>query len=209
MAPANPSSPLTQIGRWHDVLVHQRRVRVLARMLAAWIPPSSKVLDIGCGDGTVGSLIAGFSPGISIEGVEVAARPSCRIPCREFDGSSLPCADGAFDLCVLVDVLHHTADVRSLLREAARASRRHVLIKDHLDENGLDRATLRLMDWVGNRPHGVVLPYNYQSRAEWQSHFAACGLREVNSTSNIPLYPAPFSWVFGRKLHFIALLEKA
>jgi hypothetical protein len=30
----------------------------------------------------------------------------------------------------------------------------------------------------------------------------------VNVTQKIPIYPAPFSWVFGRNLHFIALLRK-
>jgi hypothetical protein len=64
------------------------------------------------------------------------------------------------------------------------------------------------MDWVGNRPHGVVLPYNYLSEKEWQKLYADAGLKEARVERSIPLYPAPFSWIFGRKLHFIALLKK-
>jgi len=65
---------------------------------------------------------------------------------------------GRLARCVPVrDVLHHTQDPAVLLREAVRVSRSFVLLKDHLDENILDDVTLRLMDWVGNRPHGVVL----------------------------------------------------
>jgi len=207
--PAEKTLPvLSLLRRGHGVLVHRRRVRVLAALLGSWIPPNSRVLDIGCGDGAIGRLIAEHRPDIAIQGAEFSARPGCRIPCSAFDGSALPFAPGTFDVCLLTDVLHHTPDVRALLREAARASRRYVLVKDHARESAMDGIILRLMDWVGNRPHGVRLPYNYQSRAQWQEHFAACALREVNCTSRIPLYPPPFSWIFGRGLHFVALLEK-
>jgi len=46
---------------------------------------------------------------------------------------------------------------------------------------------------VGNRPHGVRLPYNYQSRKEWEASFANCGLSIAQWTSEVPLYPFPFS----------------
>jgi SAM-dependent methyltransferase len=143
-----------------------------------------------------------------VQGVEVLIRPGCKIECHTFDGHTLPFPDNSVDVCLLVDVLHHTSDVRVLLKEAARVTRASILLKDHLSENALDHATLRLMDWVGNRPHGVTLPYNYQSRAEWQVHFAATGLETVAFTSDLPLYPAPFSAIVGRKLHFIAALVK-
>lgn len=196
------------LGRWHNVFVHQRRVRVLAEMLAERIPPPCKVLDIGCGDGTIGQLIAERRPGLAVEGVEVAPRPGCKIPCAPFDGKMLPFPSDSFDACLLVDVLHHTTDVAALLCEAARVSRRLVLLKDHASEGSLDAATLGFMDWVGNRPHGVGLTYNYQSRSQWKQHFEACHLRELSCEFEIPLYPAPFSWIVGRKLHFISVLEK-
>ena len=205
---SRPSWLLSWIGRWHQAFVFERRTRVLAEMLAVQIPQRASVLDFGCGDGTIGSLIAQLRPDISIQGVEFLVRPECKIECRAFDGVSLPFPDAAFDVCLFVDVLHHTADPSILLREAVRVSRSHVLLKDHLDENFLDDATLRFMDWVGNRPHGVVLTYNYQSRREWEAHFAACGLVEASWTTRVPLYPAPFSFLVGRGLHFVSLLRK-
>lgn len=183
-------------------------MRVLAEVLSAQIPQDASVLDVGCGDGTIASLIAELRPDISIEGVEFAVRPICRIPCTAFDGAKLPFADQAFDGCLFVDVLHHTDDARVLLREAARVSRSFVLIKDHLCESALDNATLRFMDWIGNRPHGVRLPYNYASRRDWTRHFTDCGLAESAWTTKVPLYSAPFSLVVGRGLHFVTLLRK-
>src|SRR5580704_18192551 len=95
--PSRPLSwPLSWIGRWHQAFIFQRRTRVLAEALAAQIPRNASVLDIGCGDGTIASLIARHRPDISIQGVEFLARPECKIECRAFDGVSLPFADTSF-----------------------------------------------------------------------------------------------------------------
>src|SRR5258706_206179 len=202
------SRPLSWMGSWHRAFVFERRAPVLAEMLAAQIPQRASVLDIGCGDGSIGSLIAQLRPDISIQGVEFMVRPGCKIACRAFDGNSLPFQDRLFDVCLFVDVLHHTQDPSVLLREAARVSRSFVLIKDHLDENAIDNLTLRFMDWVGNRPHGVVLTYNYQSRSKWTEYFAKCRLAETTWTTEVPLYPRPVSFLAGRSLHFVSLLKK-
>lgn len=199
---------LSWISRLHHAFVFQRRMRALAELLAAQIPKGASVLDVGCGDGSIAGRIAELRPDISIQGVEFLVRPECKIECCSFDGLTLPYPDGSFDLCVFVDVLHHTQDPAILLREAVRVTRDFVLLKDHLDENFLDDITLRFMDWVGNRPHGVVLTYNYQSRKQWAAYFSACGLKEENWIGDVPLYPWPFSLVAGRGLHFISLLKK-
>lgn len=207
-ATSQGSWPLIWISRLHHAFVFHRRTRVLAELLAAQIPQGASVLDVGCGDGTIASRIAELRPDISIQGVEFLVRPECKIACRSFDGRTIPYPDASFDICLFVDVLHHTQDPAILLREAVRVTRDFVLLKDHLDENFLDDTTLRFMDWVGNRPHGVVLTYNYQSRKQWAAHFSSCGLLEENWNGALPLYPWPCSLLVGRGLHFISLLKK-
>ena len=189
-------------------MVFDRRVRVLGECLAAQVPPGSSLLDIGCGDGTIASLVASAVHTSQVSGLEIVQRTSCSIPCRVFDGTRMPFLDSSFDVCMFVDVLHHTNQIREVLAEAARVSRRFLLIKDHLCESSLDFRTLKFMDWIGNCPHGVVLPNNYQSRKQWDAYFAGAGLRLKKWQGQIPLYPFPFSGIFGRTLHFIALLEK-
>jgi len=202
------SRVVSLVGRWHQSLVFGRRARVLSETLAAEIPGNSSVLDIGCGDGSIASLIQSAVPGVQITGIETSQRPACRIPCHPFDGTHIPFPDRAFDICMFVDVLHHTNSLREILAEAARVSRRFILIKDHLCENAFDFRTLQFMDWVGNRAHGVVLPYNYQSKAQWLTLFEDSGLTVRSWNRALRLYPAPFNLVFGRNLHFSALLEK-
>ncbi len=172
------------------------------------LAPRSRLLDVGCGDGRLGALLRDAVPGLDVQGLEVLPRPDCAVPCKTFDGIHLPFADGSVDCCLFVDVLHHTTDPLPLLRDACRASSRFLLIKDHLAENALDHATLRFIDRVGNGPHGVALPYNYFSRTEWQELYAQLGLTIVRTDGALPLYPFPFSALFGRNLHFIALLKK-
>jgi len=194
------------VGVLHETLVVSRRVRVLADHLAALLPRNAKVLDVGCGDGTIDRLIAQQSPGISIEGIDVLVRPDAKIPVRGFDGIHIPYPDASFDAVMFVDVLHHVDDPLLLLQEAMRVGR-SVVIKDHLREGFLAGATLRFMDWVGNAHHGVALPYNYWSKAEWDAALDAVGLKPVEIKHSLGLYPAPASWIFERGLHFIGRFE--
>jgi SAM-dependent methyltransferase len=206
------SKPFSLLGHVHRRAVFGRRVRVLAELLATRIPEGASVLDIGCGDGSIAKLVTSYNPSVTMQGIEFAPRGNCMIECKAFDGSSIPYSAASFDVCLFVDVLHHVRDSRGierLLSEACRVSRRYVLIKDHLCENSFDFKTLQFMDWVGNRPHGVILPYNYQSRAHWDKHFSVPGLKVKEWQTDIPLYPFPFSALFGRRLHYIGLLEKA
>jgi len=105
-----------------------------------------------------------------------------------------------------IDVLHHTEDPLALLREAARVARKAILIKDHLRSGVLAYTTLRFMDWVGNSHHDVALPYNYWTKDAWNKAFFGLELTVERWIPRLQIYPAPWDWLFGRSLHFIAQL---
>ena len=196
----------TAISGLHNYLVSDRRARVLAECLGTLLHAGS-VLDVGCGDGTIDALIQDATPGLVLRGVDVLIRPETRIPVSPFNGRTLPVGDKSVDTVLFVDVLHHTDDPMVLLREAKRAARKSVVIKDHTADGPLARPTLRFMDWVGNAPHGVALPYNYWPEARWRCAFEELGLSITFWERKLRLYPFPASLVFERRLHFIAELK--
>jgi len=194
------------VDAFHQTRVHQRRVRVLVQAAAAALPAGLRVLDVGCGDGQLAASLMELRPDLTVEGAEVLPRPGCRIPVTAFDGRTLPFADGAYGASLLIDVLHHTETPAALLAEAARVGSGKVLLKDHLREGLAAGPCLRFMDIVGNRRHGVALPFNYLNSGEWRKVLADCRLTETSRDSLSGLYPFPANLLFGRRLHFMALL---
>jgi len=200
-------SPLTAgFEAAHDAFVADRRTQVLAGLLAPLLAGEQRVLDVGCGDAALDSLLLEQRPDLELRGVDVLVRGDAAIPVARYDGEHLPFADDEFDCVLFVDVLHHAASPADLLAEGVRVARRAVVVKDHRRNGWLAGPTLRFMDRVGNRRFGVALPYHYWSHAEWRREIERLGLAIEHWSQDVPLYPPPASWVFGRGLHFVARL---
>ncbi len=84
-----------------------------------------------------------------------------------------------------------------------------MLIKDHTQEGLLAFQTLRFMDWFGNAHHGVALPNNFWTLSQWTGCIAQLGLQVRQWQDRLDLYPRPATWLFDRRLHFIAHLERS
>ena len=195
--------------RAHRKIVMGRRVRQISKNITELIPDDVvSVLDVGAGTGEMAQAVNNLRPELTFSGVDVYIRPKTFIPIVEYDGYRLPFDDASFDAVMTVDVLHHCNDPVSLLKECARVSNRWVLIKDHVSDSVYDEKILKFMDWVGNRSHGVVLPYNYLSSSDWNSAFEKVGLESVKKVKELNLYPMPFDIIFGGSLHCLHLLRK-
>ena len=194
----------------HRKVVMGRRVQQISKNISNLIPEGSlSVLDVGAGTGEMAQSIQSFKPELSFTGVDVCIRPKTFIPVVKYDGNILPFDDNSFDMVIIVDVLHHCKDPVSVLKECARVSKQHVIIKDHVSDSTFDSRVLAFMDWFGNRAHGVVLPYNYLSSLEWSSAFTKAGLISEKQITDLSLYPMPLDLIFGSSLHCIHLLVKA
>ena len=192
----------------HRKIIMGRRVRRIACHIAELLPDEvSTVLDVGAGTGEIALAVLRHKPALEITGADVYRRPKTFIEVREYDGKTMPFADNSFDAVMTIDVLHHCDDPVAILQECARVARKWVVIKDHTANTSWDKIRLRFMDWVGNRAHGVVLPYNYLSETEWQTAFSQTGLIINKQAPRLGLYPQPAEIFFGSSLHCFYLLQ--
>lgn len=194
------------VGALHRKFILGRRARILAGHLCRFLPPNAQVLDVGCGDGAIDALIQNQRPDVSIEGIDVFVRPSPLIPVRLFDGTTIPYEARSFDVVMFVDVLHHMIDPLVLLREGIRVGK-IIVIKDHFRDGFLAGFTLRLMDWVGNAHHGAIPPCSYWEERKWIDAFRSLRLEVRELIACLGLYPSAVSWLFERRLHFIAAVQ--
>lgn len=195
------------IEKVHQRIIYERRLEVLVARFAGLIPENAKVLDIGCGDGFFAKKLLMNRPDISVRGIDILLRPKTFIPVNMFNGSTIDAENSAFDVALFVDVLHHTGNPVQLLSEAKRVCSKAVIIKDHLNNNPLDERTLRFMDDIGNKRHGVQLSYDYWSEKKWTHTFDRLGFTMDKFSKTLNLYPFPINLLFDRHLHFIASLK--
>jgi len=187
----------------HEKLVFNRRIQVLATQLSGLLLDKHRLLDVGCGDGHLDILISKHLSEIQIEGIDILIRPNTYIPVKQYDGKKIPYADNSVDTVMFIDVLHHTEYPKILLEEAKRVAKHTILIKDHLSNGFISESILKLMDWVGNYHHNVVLPYNYLSQEEWNIIFSSLNLTPKVKKTELGLYPFPANLIFEKNLHFI------
>ncbi len=192
------------IGTLHSKIVFQRRVHAIANSLNEYLP-SGLILDVGCGNGLISKILMDARSDVSIIGVDTLLRPIKFITVVQYNGTELPFESKTFSAVLLVDVLHHTPNPGQVLSECARVCQGRILVKDHFSETQFDQILLKFLDWVGNRHHGVELPYNYFSRKKWESMLMANRLRENSRIEKIPgLYPIFFQNILGEKIQFLS-----
>jgi len=188
--------------RLHRRIVMTRRVGVLASSAAKLLPSCVKtVLDVGAGTGEMAIALQQHRSNLALSGVDVLVRPNTLIPVQAYDGYHLPLANKSIDAVMLIDVLHHCDDPLQVLQECLRVAGEGVLIKDHVANSRLQHLVLAFMDWIGNRAHHVALPNNYWSSQQWQDALHHSGAEVTSKVDDLPLYPVPLSWIFGKRLH--------
>jgi SAM-dependent methyltransferase len=193
--------------------VYEARVRALSGRIARQLRPGDRVLDVGCGEGTLGAAVQRHPdcpPGVRVEGLENRVRGGEPIPVTAYPGGKFPFPDASFDVVVIADVLHHEEKPDGLMAECARVARRAVVVKDHQISGFLARPRVVFLDWAANNPYGVKCLFRYNTPAQWREAARRHGLRAaVEEGSMRDLYPWGFNTVFGGRIQYFAVLEKA
>lgn len=166
-------------------MINEERLERTRLVVAAELPASHpQILDVGCGSGIDLAywLSAGWPPeklaGVDlVEGRIAQGRMRCPgVDLRVTSGTSLPFADGTFDLATAVTVFS------SILDEAARQR--------------LFAEMLRVV-----RPGGLILVYDFAIRKPWNRNVVAIDQRRLLALGRSPLRSVRLTPL----LHLVAL----
>ena len=91
-----------------------------AAFLLPHLRPGMRLLDLGCGPG---SITAGLAAGLRAVGVDRAPVAIETVPVAAADAAALPFPDASFDALYANALLQHVADPLAVLREARRVAR--------------------------------------------------------------------------------------
>lgn len=151
-----------------------------------------RVLDFGCGTGTLVIMIKKAKPGSVVTGIDVdpqvleIARGKARqekigITLVEYDGGTLPFADGSIDKVATSLVLHHfsTGQKHAAFREIYRVLRRGG--EFHILDFGVQRSrTMKLLAWFA----GHFEPTEDNIRGRIPAYLSEAGFENVRETGS-------------------------
>lgn len=188
--------------------VYESRLKELVRRIVPHLREGDRVLDVGCGGGSLGAALMAAGPeGVVVEGLERFKRGGEPIRVISYDGGAIPLGDGTYDVVILADVLHHEEDPDRLVAECARVSRRLLVIKDHQKAGALAQARISLIDWAANAPYGVKCLYRYNTPAQWREVRERHELGVVEELGSMDVYPPVVNQLVGGRLHYLGVLR--
>ncbi|HLN97124.1 MAG TPA: class I SAM-dependent methyltransferase [Pyrinomonadaceae bacterium] len=165
--------------RW----LRERRRRKVGRAydmsleIARFIPATSKVLDVGCGNGFIAHHLAAACEA-RVMGIDLDETTEAPIAYRQFAGRHFPVADGSMDVALLCYVLHHAQELEVVLGELKRVLRPggRVIVYEDIPDGWWDR----FLCWTHNlKWRKRTGPCTFRREAEWRSLFNSAGFEVV------------------------------
>lgn len=192
--------------------IYNARLRELVRCISPHLQPHDRILDVGCGVGTLAKALtdAPNNPqGLVAEGLERVVRGGEPIKVHAYEGGTMPFEDNTYDVVIVADVLHHEPKPDELVAECVRVSRRLLIIKDHQIQGVAAQKRISFMDWAANAPYGVPCLYRYNTPSGWTDILIKHHLDPVERFDTMKLYPPLVNTVFGGRLQFMTIARVA
>lgn len=174
------------------------RFRLMTTAYDKWLKENERVLDIGCGRGTITKLLR-YHFSLQLQACDIKNYLIYDdIPFKKMVSGKLPKFKHKFDTALLNDVLHHIPkeDQENLIKDALRVAKK-VLIFEM-------KPTLcaKIFDFILNKFHYGTLdtPLSFRSIPEWKSLF-----KKLNVQSKVKAVKRPFWYPFS---HIAFLIQK-
>ncbi len=138
-------------------------MRIDQRIIDQWIQPNSRVLDLGCGDGTLLHYLAGnknvrgYGLEISSEGIQACVAKGVNVIEQNLDEGLKNFDDDSFDTVVMSQTLQTMLRPKNMLAEMTRIGRECIVT---IPNFGHWRARLQLL-FKGRMPVSDLLPYQW------------------------------------------------
>ncbi len=153
-------------------------------------PVKGRVLDVGCGAGSVAKAVKRERPDLDVFGCDlsqsalaIAESSNGLVDFRLATAERLPFGDAEFDFVWIFDVLEHVADPEVVLREVARVLKPGGGFHIVLPLEGQPHTLYRLLDcgtrWTAKVRHGGHIQIFSADR--FRAMAAECGLRVVRT----------------------------
>lgn len=153
-------------------------------LIGEFLKKNERVLDIGAGSCVNTDLLK--KKGMKVTPLDV--RNISVVPHIKpilYDGKTIPFKKNAFDLGLILSVLHHTPDPETIIREAMRVARRLVIVED-IYVGWFDKFITHVLDSISNLEF-FGHPHNNKTDSEWQKLFRKLKLKikKINYASPI------------------------
>jgi len=130
--------------------------------IANWVKPGARILDLGCGDGSLLRYLSeqrggtGYGVEIDDEGILACARNGVNVIQGDLERGLSGFADGSFDYVILSQTLQAVRSSERIVREMLRVGRQGIVTFPNF---GYWRNRLDVM--LGNMPVSDNLPYRW------------------------------------------------
>ncbi|MGH8710036.1 MAG: class I SAM-dependent methyltransferase [Burkholderiales bacterium] len=148
--------------------------------IADYLQKSDKLLDVGCGPGSVCLLLKNLGHDVTPLDVQDLSFTD-EIKPLIYDGKIMPFTDDTFDVALLLTVLHHMPDPGAVFAEAKRVAKKIIVIED-IYCNRVQQYLTYFVDSLVNLEF-FGHPHSNKSDAEWKILFAELGLKLKESKS--------------------------